>query len=112
MTGQDPILNLAPFRTAKTLAWKRWTVFEPHRVDDGTLFAFDDDGKEMASLPLDTYSEAAGYGVIPLEDQGSPITRSGVGIVWVDPETVEDVHAAVRAWCKARLGRDDVEFQQ
>lgn len=98
-------VDLTAFRDAETLLWKRWTVFEPNRGDDGTLYAYDANDDEMASLPLDTWTIVEKRAV----KMASPFTN-GVGIVVVNPDTLDDVHAAVRAWCKARVGRDDVEF--
>jgi hypothetical protein len=103
-------VNLDVFRNAKTLAWKRWTVFEPHGWTDGTLFAYDANGDEVAKLPLDTYTEETARGVLPRDEWGKPITSNGVGIVWVGPATLDELHAAVRAWCSDQIGRVDVEF--
>lgn len=99
-------VNLDVFRTAKALTWKRWTVFAPHRSDDGTLFAHTAGGIECASLPLDTYTPDS---LTHAREKWAPITGN-VGIVVVDPTIIEDVHEAVRAWCLGQLGRDDITF--
>jgi hypothetical protein len=77
------VIDLDVFHNADKLAWTQWTVFEAHRSDDGTLFAW-----------------------------GKPITSNGVGMVWVDPATLDELHTAVRAWCEDQIGRVDVEFRQ
>jgi len=105
-------VNLDVFRNAKTLLWKRWSVFEPNRGDDGTLYALNAVGSVIDHMPLDSYTEAEAHGIIPREEQRSPITSNGVGIVWVEPATLDELHTAVRAWCKDQFGRDDVEFPQ
>jgi hypothetical protein len=101
-------IDLDPFRTAVRLEWKLQTVFVPHRLADGMLRAYDTLGYTIANFPLnvdtpDLYAEDG--------SPDPPITAS-TGIVVVDPETLGDVHAAVRAWCKEQFGRDDVEFRQ
>jgi hypothetical protein len=100
-------IDLAPFRTAKTLRWVQHTVFEPGRGDDGCLVA--DDTHE---LPLDVVTPAmlgsSTVGTPPLSGEG----EETVGLAVVDPETLDDVHAAVRAWCREQLKRSDVEFPQ
>lgn len=104
MTDQDPI-DLTPFRTAKTLVWVRHTVFCPGAPDDGTLIA-DDTHK----LPLDVVTPdmlgLSSVGTPPLSGEG----EETVGLAVADPDTLEDTHAAIRAWCFAQLHRSDVEF--
>lgn len=92
--------DLTPFRNAAELTWVRHTVFAPHRGDDGTLVA--DDGHR---IPLDTYSPDTLIG-----GQVRPPMSDNVGIAVVDPVTLEDVHNAIRAWCRIQLGRDDICF--
>ena len=94
-------VNLDVFRTATTLRWMQQTAFEPGRGDDGYLIA-----DETHTLPLDTYTFAE---LGPHTDR--PPLTDHAGIVVVEPETVEDAHTAIRAWCKDQLGRDDVAFQ-
>jgi hypothetical protein len=97
-------IDLGVFRTAKHLQWKRHTVFAPNRGDDGNLIA---DGAH--SLPLDTYTPDTGTAKYRSQP---PITEDGIGIVVVDPETLEEVHNAVRAWCRNVLDRDDIHFTE
>lgn len=99
------MIDLDVFRNAKKLVWERFTVFAPHRGDDGTLIA---DGEHR--LPLDVVTPdmlgMSTVGTPPLSGEGDET----VGIAVVDPNTVDDVHVAVRAWCEAQLLRKDVEF--
>ncbi|QYN17507.1 hypothetical protein [Amycolatopsis sp. DSM 110486] len=97
-------LDLTPFKTVDRITWTRHTVFEPHRGDDGNLRAYNGDG-QIASIPLDTWtpdSPAVSRGYQPMTDN--------VGIVVVDPTTLDDVHNAIRDWCRDQLGRNDVTF--
>ncbi|MEV8610253.1 hypothetical protein AB0383_20400 [Amycolatopsis sp. NPDC051373] len=79
----------------------RHTVFTPHRGDDGNLIA--DSGH---SIPLDIYTPdaIAGWRGAP------PAMANHVGIVVVDPENIDDVHAAVTTWCRDNIGREDIQF--
>ena len=95
-------IDLDIFRAAKHLEWKRWTVFAPSRGDDGNLIA---DG--VHSMPLDTYTTDSLTG---RRADWAPITTDGVGIVIVDPQTLDDVHDAIRQWCRDQIGRDDITF--
>lgn len=93
-------LDLTPFTNADTLTWEQITVFAPHRGDDGTLIT--DTGYR---LPLDVFTAANSCADWP------PLS-DGLGIVVVeDPTTIDDTREAVRAWCRAQLGRDDVTFE-
>lgn len=93
------MLDLTPFRNAAELTWIRHTVFAPHRGDDGALVT---DGGHR--LPLDTYTPDT------LGEVQPPMTEN-VGIAVADPKTLEDVHDAIRAWCRTQLGRGDIHFK-
>ena len=103
------MLDLEPFRTAATIRWVRHTVFAPHRGDDGNLVT--DHGH---SIPLDTWPTGKVYRWNPNTFVREEVDRlpvnDEVGMVVVDPETLEDVHGAVVEWCRSNLGRCDVSF--
>ncbi|MET9260468.1 hypothetical protein [Amycolatopsis sp. NPDC004079] len=103
------MLDLEPFRTAETIRWVRRTEFAPHSGDDGNLVA-----STGHSIPLDTWTPESrrrwnqrGDG---LEIAERPPFDDKSGMVVVDPETLDDVHEAVRAWCRDNLGRTDLAF--
>lgn len=106
--------DLEKFRAAKSLRWNRWTVFEPGRGDDGTLYADDDpDG-----LPVDTWP-AADADALHL---GQPVALpGGIRVIQSDgpgpvvailaaPSDISELHNTIRSWTRYQLGRDDVLF--
>lgn len=103
------MLDLEPFRTADTIRWVRRTVFAPHSGDDGNLVTGTGE-----SIPLDTWTPKSRRRWDPETDTMKIAERppydDNSGMVVVDPETLNDVHEAVRAWCRENLGRDDVAF--
>lgn len=92
-------VDLTTFRNATELYWQQHTVFEAGRGVDGTLVA-----DKRTRLPLDIYSpdEVTSFTRTPLGD--------GVGVVVATVPTFDDVHEAIRSWCREQLGRDDVGF--
>ncbi|MDQ0376583.1 hypothetical protein [Amycolatopsis thermophila] len=97
------LIQLDRFRSAERLEWKRHTVFQPHRVDDGNLIAHLPGGGEPLSFPLDS--------TLPTERYDSPVVIDpGMGVVPVDAASLDDLHGAVRAWARVFIGRDDIEF--
>lgn len=103
------MLDLEPFRNAKTIRWVRHTEFAPHAGDDGNLVT--DAGH---SIPLDTWTPESrrryDAGKDIFENVERPPFDDKSGMVVVDPETLDDVHGAVDAWCRDNLGRSDVVF--
>ncbi|UKD50773.1 hypothetical protein L3Q65_00315 (plasmid) [Amycolatopsis sp. FU40] len=103
------MLDLEPFRTAETIRWVRHTEFVPHSGDDGNLVT-----GTGQSIPLDTWTPQSRPRWNPRSDERENVARPPVsdqtGMVSVDPETLDDVHSAIRAWCEANLGRTDVIF--
>ncbi|SNR61825.1 hypothetical protein SAMN06265360_11249 [Haloechinothrix alba] len=98
------MIGLDPFRRARTLRWQRLTKFAPRHDDDVNLVT--DSGH---SIPLDTvlpYERVTRSG--PPREHG--ISPEGVAVSVVDPATLDETHAATRAWCRHHLGRDDFQF--
>lgn len=97
-------MSLDPFIHADSLHWRRLTVFEPGRYDDGNLIATTDGA--WVRMPLDTVQPT------PSVDSHTYNTHYGQGLALAPPpETLEDVHEAIRSWCREFLGRDDVRFE-
>lgn len=99
--------DLGKLRDSRTLRWNRWTVFRPGQGTDGTLYS--DDGPGL-SLDVWTAAETAAE-LARRSRQANPDTgeHESVAIV-ADPRNLDELHEAVRTWCRDTLGRDDVEF--
>lgn len=90
--------SLTTLREATTLHWHRWTVFRPGGWADGTLIT-DTGQRYPLDITLPDHHHTAG-----------DLTADVVGVAVIDPANLNDVHNAVRAWCRRFLGRDDVTF--
>lgn len=94
------LAQLAAFRAARHLAWVRHTPFQPRSVADGDLIADNTLRMELETwLPDDIHTSHY-------------ISSGGVGIAIVRPDTLDELHDAIRGWCLQHLGRADVTFKE
>ncbi|MER7115511.1 hypothetical protein ABT332_13565 [Saccharomonospora azurea] len=102
--------HLAGFATAK-LFWKRWTVTRPGGSVDGTLIAETSAGEELR-FPVCIFSPEDERTAMRDGKPRHEISHEGVAVIWAEtPEgTPAEAERLITEWCKATLGRDDVEF--